>query len=484
MPDIAGHRFSSQGFPAAAPLRGKLPAFIAGVLLASSASVFQARACGLNWRPPGTYFEHCDDEGYVLLTEKLGDLSIPGEDSAVPLWMWFSSRNTVPSPYMGLWRIGLLDMSLAQTGEKEFRLVNPGGEETLLSYDRKKNLLDGFGWKGEVAGDRARLAASCGWKVEFDKGRPARMATPGGKVLAFTYADGLVSGVTCDGKPLVTVGSPAGAALDITVNGKKLTLARTGQPVVRWERNAPVARETARSLAGITGEDGRGSGRGYTYPLDGKGRPMVTVSAGDGRDAFTLAFDPQTRKLLRCGDWTYIKARDRKTRWSPVELVRTNALAGIESVYRDIGGGVDITRKGKVKRSEYRFTSGPAAGKVRRIEDTEDGKVTHFQKYAYDEKGRPIRGEEDADRLRFEYDDKAGTTAAWRNDDLLWRKFMDVKGRTVKVEYPDKELRLAYRDDKAAHPSKAELVKGRKSVAVQLDGEGLVKAETAVFRGI
>lgn len=488
MPKNAGHRFFRQGAKApvspciraaaslrvSAPLRESSRAFIAGVLLASFASAPPARACGLNWHPPGTYFECCDDSGYVLLTEKLGDLSIPGEAGSIPLWMWFSSRNSVPSPYMGLWRIGFLEMSLTQVDEKQFRLLNPGGDESLLSYDRKKGLLDGFGWKGEVSGGKARLTASCGWKIEFDRGRPARMATPNGKALVFAYADGFLSSVTCDGKPLVTVGNPAGPALDITVNGRKLTLAKT---------DMPFGKGTEKSLFEIRGHE-QGSGRSYTYPVDEKGRQMVTSSGKNEQDSFTLAFDPKTRKIIRWKEWTYTKTRDRKKYGDIIELVRTNVSVGVESIYRDINGGVDITRKGKVKRSEHRFTSGPAAGKVRRIEETEDGKVTHFQKYAYDEKGRPIRGEENADKLRFEYDETLRTAAAWKNDALQWKKFMDAKGRTVKVEYPGKELRLVYRDAKAAHPVKAELVKGEKSIAVQLDGEGLVKAETAVFRGL
>jgi hypothetical protein len=146
-------------------------------------------------------------------------------------------------------------------------------------------------------------------------------------------------------------------------------------------------------------------------------------------------------------------------------------------------GGVDIIQQGKYKWSRYRFTSGSAEGKVRREEVTEDG-ITHLKKYAYDDKGRPIRGEEDADRIRFEYDDKAGITSSWKNEKLLWRKFTDAQGRTVKVEYPDMELRLAYRDGKATLPMKAELVKSEKSVAVLLDSKGLLKPETAFFRGI
>lgn len=473
---INPHRFGDvRQIPlASAPLCGEVKAFLAGILLVSLASVSPARACGLHWHPPGGYFECCDNSGDVLLTEKLGDLAIPGETGSVPLWMWFSSKNTVSSPYAGLWRIGILDMSLVQISEKQFRLLNPGGDETLLSYDRKKNLLDGFGWKGEVAGDRVRLTASCGWKLEFNRGSLVRMTTPDNKILVFQYTEGLVLSVTCDGKPLMTVGNPVGASFDITLNGRKLTLAKT---------DMPFGKGREKSLFEVRGRE-QGEERCYTYPVDEDGQQMITSSDKNEQNTFTLSFDPKTRKIVRYKDWTYTKLRARKTPWDIIELVRTNALVGIESYYRDIKGGVDITQRGKIKQSKYTFTSGPAAGKIRRAEDSKDGKVTHFQKYAYDEKGRPIRGEENADKLRFEYDDKNRTAIAWKNGDLLWRKFTDVQGRTVKVEYPGKELRLAYRDINAPHPMKAELFKGGKFIAVQLDGEGLVKQETAVIKGL
>lgn len=456
-------------------------AFVTGVFITTATS---GLACGLNWTCSRGYFECCDDSGYVLLTEKLADLTIPGESGAVPIYMYFTSENIVPSPYAGLWRIGIIDMSLVQVGEKQFSMRDPGGNVTLLSWDKNKSILDGPGWKGTVTGDRIKLWASCGWSVEFSRGKIARMNTSHNKSLVFNYMDGFVSSVTCDGKTLIALGSLKGNTLDITINGKQLGIVKTDQPCVQRVGKADVIRGMEKSLQEITGRGEEESRRIYAYPVDEKMRPMITSSGKNDSDTFTLAWDPQTRKIIRWRDWEYTKTRDRKTQWDVIELCRKNGKGEIESYYRDIQGGVDITQRGIFKRSEYRFTSGPAAGRVRRIEDMVDGKVSHFQKYAYDEKGRPIRGQEDDDKLRFEYDDKALTVAVWRNDKLLWKKYSDLQGRTVKVEYPDKELRLAYRDGKATLPMKAELVKGEKSVAVQLDNKGLVKLETAFFKGI
>jgi ribosomal protein L15 len=241
-----------------------------------------------------------------------------------------------------------------------------------------------------------------------------------------------------------------------------------------------VIRGTEQGLHEISGQGDAGSGRSYTYPVDEKMRPMITSMGRHEADTFTLARNPQTRKISRWNEWEYTKIRDRKNEWDTIELVRKNVKGEIESVYRDLKGGVDITQRNKIKHSEYRFTSGPAAGKVRRVSHEVDGKVTHFEKYAYDEKGRPIRGQENDNRFRFEYDDKLRTAASWRNDKLVWKKSMDVKNRIVKVEYPDgKELHLAYPEKR---PMTAELVWNNASIVAQRNSDGSVKEGTAIIR--
>jgi hypothetical protein len=306
------------------------------------------------------------------------------------------------------------------------------------------------------------------------------MTTPHKKTLVFNYADGFVTSVTCDRKPLIALGGLKESTLDITVNGKELGIVKTDQPCVQRVGKADVIKGTEKSLHRITGQGDEGGERRYTYPVDEKMRPMITAFGKNERDIFTLVFDPQTRKIVRWREFMYTKTRARKNEWDTIELARTNGLGKVESYYHDIQGGVTITQKGNIKQSEYKFTSGPAAGRIRRIEDTVDGKVTHFQKYAYDEKGRPIRGQENDDKLRFEYDDKNRTAAAWKNDKMLWKKTTDAKGRIVKVEYPDgKELRLAYPEKR---PATAELICNKVSIAVQLDSDGLVKKGTEIIR--
>ena len=62
---------------------------VAGIVFSVT---FSGLACGFNWMPPGGYFEGCDSQGYVLLTEKLADLTIPGEEGLFPVYAFFSSE--------------------------------------------------------------------------------------------------------------------------------------------------------------------------------------------------------------------------------------------------------------------------------------------------------------------------------------------------------------------------------------------------------
>ena len=436
-------------------------------------------ACGFNWTPPGGHFECCDDQGYVLLTEKLADMEIPGERESVPVYAVFNSGRAVPTPYAGMWRIGILDITLVQVSDTQFQLRDPGGGETLLTRNKKdKTIVEGAGWKGILTADRAKLSASCGWGAEFYRGRVSKITTPHSKTLVYNYADGCVSSITCDGKPLVTVGGAKSDTMEMTVNGKKLRIAMAGQPVVRRAGGADAVAGTEKSLSSITGDGG--PWRSYSYAVDEKMRHMVTVAETDGQ-TFTLAWDPQTRKITRFKDWEYTKTRDRKNRGDTIELARKNGNGDIESYYYSIRSGIRIRQQGAFKRSEHRFTSGPAAGKIRRIEETVNDKVTHFQQYAYDEKGRMIRAVENKDTLAFKHDDKNRTSAAWKNDVFLWKKHLDEKGRIVKVEYPDgKELRYTHHDNR---PSEAELVWKGVSVSVQLDSDGWIKDGTEAVNG-
>ena len=454
-------------------------AFMAGCACFVTLSGF---GCGFQWMPPGSYFEGCDAQGYVLLTEKLADLTIPGEEGSFPIYAFFNSEYATPSPYAGSWRIGILDISLVQVSENQFRMQDPGGNGTLLTRNAKdKTVLEGAGWKGTITASRTKLWASCGWSVEFERGRISKITTAHDKTLVFNYAEGYVSGITCDGKPLITVGSLKGDTVDIAINGKKFGIVRADQPNIQYVDKANMQRGTWKSLSRITGQgDGDGS-PSYTYTVDEKLQPVMLVE-GKNQDPFKIVWNPQTRKILRYKDWQYTKTRDRKNDWDTIELTRKNSKGEVESYFRDIGAGVRITQQGTSKRSEYHFTSGPAAGKIRKIEDMLDGKVTNLQQYFYDEKGRMIRGKENEDILTFRYDDKSRTATAKKNDALLWKKYMDEKDRVIKVEYPDgKDLRITHHEKR---PSEAELVYGKVSVSVQLNDEGWIKDGTEVFKGL
>lgn len=432
-------------------------------------------ACGLNWQPMGTHLDACDSSGFVVLTERLADLKIPGEEDAIRVDAVFSSAHTTPSPYAGLWRIGILEMSLIPINENEFLMRDPGGNETTLRRNRKdRSIIEGPGWKGSLlAAERIKLWASCGWSVEFQRGKVTRMTTAHNKTLLYNYVDGRMASITCDGKPLVSLGKSKGDVLDMTIGEKKLSLICTNQPRVQTVGKTNIIRGMDKTLAEIRGGEGwEGYKRTFAYSVDDKTQPVITITEGN-QPPFSLSWNPQTRKILRYKDWEYAPTRPRKSNWDVIDLRRKNSAGQVEVYYYNIDAGVSITEREGVKSSVYRFTSGPAAGKIRKTEDMRDGKVTNLQQYFYDEKGRVVRGKENADTLLFKYDDQNHTEECYKNGILQWKKAMDDKGRILNVWFADgKELRLKYKE---ALLVSAELVSSNAAVSVQVGKDGLIK---------
>ena len=278
---------------------------------------------------------------------------------------------------------------------------------------------------------------------------------------------------------LIAVGSLKGDTVELDINGKKLGIVRVDQPRVQHVDKMNVVKGMDKSLSNITG-----LGKGdwicnYTYAVNEKTQPEMSVTIGD-QEPFKIVWDPKTRKILRYKDWEYTKTRDRKHDWDVIELTRKDSTGEVESYYCDFDGGITVNQWNDSKRSEYRFTSGLADGKVRKIEDRLNGKITHVQQYAYDEKGRMIRGRENGEHHKFEYDDQNRTATAWKNGNMLWKKYMDVQDRIQKVEYPDgKTLVLKHHENR---PTEAELTWSGSSVSVQLNNDGGIKDGTEIIK--
>lgn len=106
--------------------------------------------CGIGWEEPRSHFEGVDHQGYVMFTERLGEIDAgakPGgegdaaEPLLLPIYAIFNSNSGNNSPYAGVgWTVPLLESRMVQTDENAFRLDKPDGWFRSFYRDKKNPL--------------------------------------------------------------------------------------------------------------------------------------------------------------------------------------------------------------------------------------------------------------------------------------------------------------------------------------------------------
>ena len=370
------------------------PQRLALLILAGAMSLCSrgiAEVCPLNFGEPRSWIEGCNEQGYVLISEKLAELTIPGEKAPVPIWATFDSSRMTPSPFAGMgWRIPFLEVSLVQLNENEFMLLEPGGWRRLFRRAGKNsNILNGSGdWKGQLSRDKATLWADCGWRLDFTRGKITSIKTSNNKTLEYNYVNGRLSSITCGGQLLVSVDSAEmGGKLNITIGDKRYTLEKSDRPRVQSIEDINVVAGTDPSFHQWIG--GETPSRTFEYSVDKKLNPVMTIT-GPGNLETTVGWNPETRRIAYFGDWKY----DIKPSASPVEnaaISRVNAAGAKEYWFRDPSQGVETLELDGVRKITSRFVRGPLTGAVRRKEEIKDGQTTVTYQAAYNEEGRLLR---------------------------------------------------------------------------------------------
>ena len=360
--------------------------------------------CSLNWSQPSSKIEGCNDQGYVLVAEKLAEVTIPGEAGPVPIWATFDSSHVMVSPFAGQsWRIAFLEPSFVQLSKDEFQLLEPGGWKRLFRRDVKNaDILHGAGdWKGQISKDNDKITvwASCGWRLDFTKGRISQIKTSRDKMLVYNYANERLASIACDGKTFVSIDPverPAGT-LGITIEGRRYTLEKSGRPNVQRNKDSYF-------IAGSTPSFHRWSGEGvssrtFNYSVDDKSNPLLTITE-TGKPDTVIGWHPGTLRITHYGEWKY-EVKPPKTHWENAQISRTNPKGMTESWFLDWAKGKEVIRGGDgVTQIMTWFTSGKADGRVR-TKEIQQGGVTNITRYAYDENGIL--------RRRFSSDGQAST---------------------------------------------------------------------------
>lgn len=352
-----------------------------------------ALSCGINWSEPRCKIEGCNEQGYVLIAEKLTELNIPDEKESFPIWATFDSSRQTPSPYAGMgWKIPFLESNMVQLSENEFQFFAPSGWKQLFRRSGQDSdvLISGGGWKGQLSPDHATLWADCGWRIDLHKGKIIQMKTPHGQTLTYNYTNGRISSIVCGMKTLVAVDSEEGAdnTLGISVDGKHYSLAKTDQPRVQRVAGVNVIGGNSPSFNRLTGPDHQT--RSFTYSVDDQTRPVLTITNAAKQDT-TVSWDPETRRVTRYGEWKY-DIKPGETSVANAAIGRTNSAGKKEFWFLDRTNGKEIVQGlDGIQRTTISYTSGPLVGKIREIKETENGVTRTVLKNSFDEKGRMIR---------------------------------------------------------------------------------------------
>ncbi len=369
-----------------------------------------ALSCGIGWTLPRTPLDGVDEQGHVLYSEKIGDLEV-AEDLRFPIYVMFKSNWTCSSPYLGKgWMLPLLESRIEQMDERTYRLWQPDGwYRDFWCSKAAETVLDGQGgWKAEIRGDTIMAWAPCGWKLVFTKNKLTAMVTSRNRRLEFSCSGGLTDQVSADGRVLLRVEKDGGtgrvSGLGLSDRGR-IALEQQLRPRVQMVDGKPVIKGSDCSLAKVVLADG--AVRTYQYGADAQARP--TLSIGDR----LIGWEPKTQTVVKDGVWAY----DVKPGQNPVAnafITRKNGAGQSESWYYDAANGREtlLDRDGTTTIKNW-FTSGKLAGKMRRIDQVEQGVTTTVYRASYDDKGRLVRATDRKGQVyHFPYDETGRSAPA------------------------------------------------------------------------
>jgi len=353
------------------------------------ATIDVVSACGVDWRVPANHFDGVNEWGKLSYWRQIGKIDL-GDNLEIPLIIGFNPTRGY-SPYLGRgWMVSLLESNIVQVDENKFLLTQPDG--ISRQFWRKKptdTILQGQGgWKGEIRENLITVWADCGWKLTFNKGKIASIATPKNRAINLAYANGRVSEIQEQGRTILKVESDPMSGL---INGLSYGTNHIGielgdKPKIETIQGLNVVGGNEQSLHKLTLPDGTQAI--YDFGVDEKLQPTLKVSGDTSRQ---FVWNPMSGKAVQDGEWNY-DIKPTETQYTNSAISRTNSKSQTEFWYLDKENGIE-TVKGLdgIQRITSRYTSGQLAGKIRDIKEIENGASRTALKNSYDENGRILR---------------------------------------------------------------------------------------------
>ena len=329
-----------------------------------------ALGCGLDWTLPLAHFEGVDEDGYVAYWQKIGEIDM-GDKVVLPVHIGFNSHREASSSILGKgWIVPLLESHVEPINENAMNVIMPDGWTFLFLRNANSETWRGnAGWMGETDDSIFTISAPCGWRIKFDHGKIQEIDDDKIGALTYRYNGGVPTEIDHDGEAVLQVEQdPAsGAATALVIAGRRIELSLAQRPRVVNMLGRNLLNGFDLSVASLQGVDG--GTETFSYGTDKGLNPTLTIK-DPAQFPRTLVWDGALRQIKSDGGWTY----SLQPEGDHLRFTRVSRQNQAESYEDDQSKGMTAVKSADgAEIATYRFVSGPLAGRVRKIEELENG---------------------------------------------------------------------------------------------------------------
>ena len=366
-----------------------------------------ALACG-DFRMPSNHFEGVTSRGYVSIWKQLDALDLG--DTSVPILLGAQTYRAIPSGELGSgWIMPLFDSGIVQRDESTFDMITPDGTSDFFYRDGSDpSILNGSsGWTGEIQGNDVIVHSKCGsgWKMVFRQGRLDTLSKGNHELRIQRDPLNRPTGITESGVSRLALNrdEKTGLMSALEMNGKKYLFEYDRKPRVETVGGQNLVGGVEPSLHQITFPQEKGGKKEtYDFAVTEKMLPNLKITDTEGKER-TIVWGLDGR-ILHDGEWSY-KITSSRDGGANAAIERTNSQKEKEYWFKDDPNGRETTvARDGIKTERSWFTSGVAAGKLRKVVEIWNGVVTPIEENIYDEKGMLIRMKNRMFITKIEYD--------------------------------------------------------------------------------
>ncbi|MDD2708311.1 MAG: RHS repeat protein [Verrucomicrobiae bacterium] len=429
--------------------------------------VERASSCSIRWSEPHNRYSGINERGVCELFYTVGFLPLEDE-KPLPLILSFSPVYPPSRFFSSNFNLFIFDARMYPLSEREYECIYPDGWTYHYWASKDKNILNGSsGWKAEISknaagnpGNIINLFANCGgWRMTFTGGRITTIKTPKNKLIDVVMLGEKAGEIRVNGSTALRIQMDAREGRSgemIFKDGKRNKFELGSKPLVLVgaDKKREVKGEEL-SLRRMTLADG--TVMDYVFGVDESKQPTLKVSS-TGKDEHLYTWDASSRYLLSdavCGTaetntWNYVVKPGATPQDNAACIEKRDAKGELVSAWKESPGREETFEKG-VWTIRSTFVSGDKlAGKLRKVEEVKDGKLTVAYKSTFSQDGKLIREIlKDGSVKKYEYgkDDKKSMQCFDGDGKLKYTTYYDAQGRVLFTKNADGRTRQYIYDE-------------------------------------